>query len=62
MKPMKTIWLTFDLSNGDPSGNGLKAYVWWFRTRKAAMKHRRRQHRMYCGAKLSMPRKATVAP
>lgn len=55
-----TIWLLFDLNNGNPSGRGQKAYVWWFRSRKAAMAHRRHQHKMRFGARLSMPRKATV--
>lgn len=55
-----TIWLLFDRDNGDPSGKGPKAYAWWFRSRKAAMEHRRHQLKMKYGARLSMPRKATV--
>lgn len=53
----KTIWLLFDLNNGDA---GSRRYVWWFNTRGMAMAHRRHQHKMEFGAKLSMPVRATL--
>lgn len=55
-----TIYLVFDLDNGDPSGAGTHAYVWWFKSWKKAMAHRRHVKRLRYGTRLSMPKKAKI--
>lgn len=51
------IWILFDLSNGD---TGSKRYLWWFSTRKDALKYRRFHNKSKYSAALSMPRRFTA--
>ena len=46
------IWIMFDLSNGHKGG---RTYFWVFPTKKQALEHRKNQHKMEFGAKLSHP-------
>lgn len=48
----KTVWLVFDLSNGNPDS---RRYVWWFDTEDAAREHISWQSRMEYAAYLSEP-------
>ena len=52
--PRFPIWLVFDLSNGHP---GSRQYVWWFRTRREAIEHKRKQESDPRNAKLSPVRR-----
>lgn len=49
-----TIWVLFDISNGDTASC---QYVWWFKTRKLARAHKRRQHANPNNARLVGPYK-----
>lgn len=46
------IWIMFDLSNGHKGG---RTYFWVFPTKKQALEHKRKQHKMKLHAKLSIP-------
>lgn len=53
----KSIWLLFDLANGHRRS---RRYLWWFDSRKDAMAHRKEQHAMPHGARLSFPVRALL--
>jgi hypothetical protein len=50
-------WVMFDRDNGHPGGRG---YVWIFETKKAALEHRREQHKDKLSARLTMPQKVVI--
>lgn len=54
----KTLWVLFDMSNGDKSA---RRYLWWFDTRKAARAHRASQTGTPGTARLSAVVKVRVA-
>lgn len=47
-------WVLIDLSNSNPRS---KNYLWWFETRALAREHRKHQHAMKHGARLSQPQR-----
>lgn len=50
-------WIMWDLDNGhaNSSRDVGKGYFWVFKTRKDALSHRNKQHKMKLGARLSYP-------
>ncbi len=50
-------WAMWDLDNGHAHGknDSGKGYLWVFKTRKEALKHRREQHKFEECARLSKP-------
>ena len=50
-------WVMWDLDNGHAHGKNDpgKGYMWIFETRKEALIHRKLQHKIKFGARLSMP-------
>lgn len=63
---MKTIWLLFDVTNGDgltlkdPALDDPRHYVWWFHTRRAALAKLRLHQKIVGRARLVGPFKALV--
>jgi hypothetical protein len=57
----KRAWLCFDLDNGDSNNKNDpgKGYVWVFKTREEARKHKQKQKDMKFGARLSQPIKVS---
>lgn len=55
---MKTIWLLFDLSNGEQEGTS--GYVWWFNSKRKALNHKKHHEEMKYSARLGKPTKATI--
>lgn len=50
-------WIMFDLDNGHKCGRNDvgKGYLWVFETKAKALAHRKEQHKLPFGAKLSEP-------
>lgn len=50
----KQIWIMFDQSNGHSKGS---TYFWVFGTKREALEHRRKVHKLKDSVKLSYPQK-----